>query len=395
MDCRLVPLILDQRATMTIQMIPRVRGEWNLEPAQRKGLWAVRPEGPESIPFQLRRLGLVMRGDPTRPLEAKGVLNPGAARDQRGALLLFPRVVDRHDRSCILRVRVEVDGQDTPTGVERLGSALEPREFYELRPEEHTGGCEDPRITYIEAIRRYVMVYCAWGAAGARLALAISPDLLIWERLGLVDFEPREDPRYRVDFDNYYNKDGALFPEPVTAPDGTPALALLHRPVYGDHIPNGITDPRPAIWISYCSLEAARRSRSALCDMRQHHVLIEPQFAWEELYIGAGTPPIRTTQGWLVIYHGVQTYPLPPGDPRKPLRYSAGAMLLDLQDPRIVRYRSPEPILVPELPEELGGDVGGGAVFPTGIDNHQDGRIDVYYGMGDSLIGAARLHEPE
>jgi predicted GH43/DUF377 family glycosyl hydrolase len=353
-----------------------------------------RLEGSEIMPFQLRRLGIVMRGDPSRPEEAKGVLNPGVARDHQGDLLLFPRAVDSHDRSCILRTRVEVNDQGDPMGVERQGIAIEPREFYELRPEKNTGGCEDPRITYIEAIHRYVMVYCAWGAAGARLALAASTDLRSWERLGLVDFEPREDPRYRVDFDNYYNKDGVLFPEPVTAPDGTPALALLHRPVYGDHIPNGITDPRPAIWISYCPLEAACRSLSALCDMRQHQVLIEPQFEWEELYIGAGTPPIRTLDGWLLIYHGVRTYPLAAGDQRKPLRYSAGALLLDIQDPRIVRYRSPHPILAPELPEELDGDVGGGAVFPTGIDDRRDGRIDVYYGMGDARIGAARLNLP-
>jgi predicted GH43/DUF377 family glycosyl hydrolase len=346
------------------------------------------------MPFQLRRLGIVMRGDPARPEEARGVINPGAARDREGTLMLFPRAVDQHDRSCILRARVEVDGQGTPTGVERLGLALEPREGYELRPGEHTGGCEDPRITYIAALDQYVMAYCAWGAVGARLALAFSPDLRSWERLGLVDFEPRQDPHYRVDFDTYYNKDGVLFPEPVTAPDGTQALALLHRPVYGDHLPDGITDPRPAIWISYCPLAAARRAIAALCDMRQHQVLIEPRFDWEELYIGAGPPPVRTALGWLLIYHGVRAHPLPPDDPRKPLRYSVGALLLDLQDPRIVRYRSPRPILAPELAEELGGGVAGGAVFPTGVDDHGNGRIDVYYGMGDSLTGAARLRVP-
>jgi predicted GH43/DUF377 family glycosyl hydrolase len=168
-----------------------------------------------------------MHGDPARPEEARGVLNPGAARDRQGTLLLFPRAVDRHDRSCILRARVEVDGQGTPTGVARLGLALAPRECYELRPGAHTGGCEDPRITYVAALRQYVMAYCAWGAVGARLALAASPDLHSWERLGLVDFEPREDPRYRVDFGNYYNKDGVLFPAPVTAPDGTLSRAEI------------------------------------------------------------------------------------------------------------------------------------------------------------------------
>jgi beta-1,2-mannobiose phosphorylase / 1,2-beta-oligomannan phosphorylase len=96
----------------------------------------VRLEGSETVPFQLRRLGIVMRGDPARPEEARGVLNPGAARDREGTLMLFPRAVDQHDRSCILRARVQVDGQGTPMGVERLGLALEPREGYELRPAE-------------------------------------------------------------------------------------------------------------------------------------------------------------------------------------------------------------------------------------------------------------------
>jgi beta-1,2-mannobiose phosphorylase / 1,2-beta-oligomannan phosphorylase len=355
----------------------------------------VKQEGSGTIPFKLRRLGVVMRPDPTRPEEAGGVLNPGAARDRDGALLLFPRAVDRHERSRILCARVIIDAPDRPVGVERVGQALEPREFYELRPEEHTGGCEDPRIIPIEALQQYVMAYCAWGSAGARIALACSTDLRTWERLGLVDFEPRKDRRYRVDFDSYYNKDGVLFPEPVTAPDGAPAIALLHRPVYGDHIPNGITDPRPAIWISYCPLAEAQRGLSALCAMRAHQVLIEPEFDWEELYIGAGAPPVRTPLGWLLIYHGVREHPVSPGESRKPLRYSAGAMLLDLKDPRIVLYRSPQPILEPETADELSGSVAGGAVFPTGIDDHGDGRIDVYYGMGDQVIGAARLLVPE
>jgi predicted GH43/DUF377 family glycosyl hydrolase len=342
----------------------------------------------------MSRLGLQVHLDPARPEEAGGVLNPGAARDRDGTLLLFPRAVDQRNRSRVIRARVQLDERGDPAGVERLGVALEPQESYELRPTEGSGGCEDPRITYIAALDRYVMAYCAWGMQGARVALAVSADLRSWRRLGLVDFEPHIDPVYRVDFDDYYNKDGALFPEPVAAPDGTPSLALLHRPVYGGHIPDGITDPRPAIWISYCPLEEARRDLTALRYMRQHKVLIEPRYEWEELYIGAGTPPVRTALGWLLIYHGVRGEPVPEGDTRKPLRYSAGALVLDLQDPRIVRYRSPQPILQPERPEELGGEVAGGVVFPTGIDDRGDGRLDIYYGMADSGIGAARLQLP-
>ncbi|HXT36768.1 MAG TPA: glycosidase [Chloroflexota bacterium] len=356
--------------------------------------FSTREDEREAVPFQLRRLGIVMHTDPARPEEARGVLNPGVARDRERTLWMFPRTVDQHDRSRIIRARVRLNSQGDPVCVTREGVALEPSEPYELRPTEQAGGCEDPRVTSIEALNLYVMTYCAWGMVGARLALACSTDLQSWERLGLVDFAPHVDPLYRVNFDDYYNKDGVLFPAPVNGPDGMKAIALLHRPVYGDHIPNGITDPRPAIWISYSPLEAARRNRAALRDMRRHHVLIEPESAWEDLYIGAGTPPVLTPYGWLVIYHGVQEHPVPPGDPRKPLRYSAGALILDTFDPRIVRYRSPRPILEPETDEELGGNVAGGAVFPTGIDDLGDGRMNVYYGMSDTRIGVARLQIP-
>lgn len=348
----------------------------------------------EAAPFELERLGVVLRPLPEDTHEARGVLNPAAARARDGTLYLFPRAVDAHDRSRILRARVVFDNRGDPVGAERLGTALEPRAHYELRPAERTGGCEDPRITYIDTLNMYVMAYSAWGTQGARVALAHSTDLQTWHRLGLIDFEPHRDRVYRVDFDHYYNKDGMLFPEPVTAPDGRTALALLHRPVYGSHIPDGVTDPRPAIWISYCPLEDAQRGIHHLRYMRRHRVLIEPRYDWEELYIGGSTPPVRTPFGWLVIYHGVRRHPLAPSDRRKPLFYSVGVLVLDLNDPRIVRYRSPVPILEPQVAEELDGGIAGGVV-PTGIDDRRDGRFDVYYGMADTRIGVARLRLPE
>ena len=64
----------------------------------------------------------------------------------------------------------------------------------------------------------------------------------------------------------------------------------------------------------------------------------------------------------------------------------------------MVRYRSPEPVLTPALPQELSGTVAN-VVFPTGIDRRDDlgqpQRLDVYYGMADRRIGAARLDVPD
>ncbi len=72
--------------------------------------------------------------------------------------------------------------------------------------------------------------------------------------------------------------------------------------------------------------------------------------------------------------------------------------MLSEKHPRVIRYRSAEPVLRPELPQERGGTVAN-VVFPTGIDRRDDlgtpDRFDVYYGMADNRIGVARLDLPD
>jgi hypothetical protein len=70
--------------------------------------------------------------------------------------------------------------------------------------------------------------------------------------------------------------------------------------------------------------------------------------------------------------------------------------LLDRERPWHVLYRSPEPLLAPQRPKEREGVVDD-VVFPTGLDARPDlgpGIVDIYYGMADARIGAARLHAP-
>ena len=132
--------------------------------------------------FELRRLGTVMEPEPDNPNEVEGVLNPAAARGPDGNLYLFPRLVAAGNYSRIGIARVRFNGAGDPTGVERLGIALEPEAVYELRPD-GSGGCEDPRVTFVEPLRSYVMTYTAFSPAGPRIALAGSKDLFHWQRL--------------------------------------------------------------------------------------------------------------------------------------------------------------------------------------------------------------------
>ena len=176
--------------------------------------------------FQMQRLGVVMEPEPGNQLEADGVLNPAAVRGPDGQLYLFPRLVARGNYSRIGIARVRFDGAGDPTGVERLGIALEPEADYELRPD--GGGCEDPRISYREDLKRYVMTYTAFSHKGPRIALAVSEDLFHWERLGLATFCPYEG----IEFDGVDDKDASIFPVAIPEPDGQPAMAILHRPLF-------------------------------------------------------------------------------------------------------------------------------------------------------------------
>jgi predicted GH43/DUF377 family glycosyl hydrolase len=338
-----------------------------------------------------------MTPDPDDPREAWGVLNPASAR-RDGEVFLFPRLVGHGNRSRVGRARILFDGARVPVGVERLGVVLEPEEAWECHA--GGGGVEDPRITYLPRLRRWIMTYAAFGPLGPRIGLAASEDLEHWERLGPVSFA--YGPSLGTDLNLYPNKDALLFPEAVTDPSGRPAFAMLHRPMWdlswirpneGGPLPAGLADPRPGIWVSFVAVATVDGDLSTLTRFEHHRLVALPERAWEAVKIGGGTPPVRVPEGWLVVYHGVAGKRARGFEPQPDVRYSAGALVLDSTDVTRVVARSIEPLLEPELPEELHGMVPN-VVFPTAIEPLDDTAslaYDVYYGMADSRIGVARL----
>lgn len=351
--------------------------------------------------FRVRRLGMVMEPESANPNEVEGVLNPAAARGLDKELYLFPRLVAKgnYSRIGIARVRFNQDGD--PEGVERLGIALEPQADYERRPD-GSGGCEDPRVTYVEPLHRYIMSYTAFSAQGPRIAFAESEDLFHWNRLGLATYAHW----HGIDLCNVDDKDASLFPVEIPNSAGQPELGMLHRPLFpGTRPEETVRWPakrlldleKESIWISYCSGAMKDREAFRLRRFTSHHRLAAPVSPWERLKIGCGTPPILTKHGWLIVYHGVSETAPTAGHGHQ-LCYSAGVMVLSEQHPRVIRFRSVMPVLAPVLPEERDGVVAN-VVFPTGIDRRDDlgapDRFDVYYGMADNRIGAARLDLPD
>jgi predicted GH43/DUF377 family glycosyl hydrolase len=351
------------------------------------------------IPFQLKRLGTIMTFEPNNELETEGVLNPAVTRGPDGALYLFPRLVAKNNYSRIGIARVKFDQAGDPVDVERLGIALEPEEEYEKRPN-GGGGCEDARVTYVEHLQEYIITYTAFGPDGPRIAMARSKDLFKWERLGLVRYLPYE----HIDFNGIDNKDASVFPAQIPSPHRHLSIGMLHRPLFPGTRPEEtikhekgrkIDIQKESIWISYYNL--GQDTTMQYAKFTSNHRLAYPIEPWENLKIGAGAPPVLTRHGWMIVYHGVHAMAGSSASSPK-FCYSAGVMFLSEKDPQKILYRSPKPILVPELPEEKIGTIGN-VVFPTGTDRRDDigqpNRIDVYYGMADDRIGVAKMEIPD
>jgi predicted GH43/DUF377 family glycosyl hydrolase len=184
--------------------------------------------------------------------------------------------------------------------------------------------------------------------------LLVSDNLRTFRRLGRIT---------RPDVDD---RDVILFPDKI---DGK--YVMLHRPMQWVGPEYG-TD-YPAIWISF-SDDLLSWSESVL--------LAKGQASWE-CKIGGSTPPLKTAEGWFVIYHAVDSKGV----------YRVGVLMLDLDDPTKVIARTPEPIMEPEAEFEWKGLYPHGVVFPT-ANVVVDDVLYVYYGCADQSIGVATADFP-
>ncbi|MEI7830644.1 MAG: glycosidase [Prolixibacteraceae bacterium] len=186
----------------------------------------------------------------------------------------------------------------------------------------------------------------------ANTGLALTKDFKSWIRLG------------RITQSNLDDRDVILFPEKVND-----KFVMLHRPKEWVGAEWG---PKfPAIWLCY--------SDDLLNWSEPSTMLMQGiDGGWEEK-IGGSTPPLKTKDGWLVLYHGVEH-----GGKGY---YRVGAVLLDLEDPSKILGRTKEPIMEPEYDYEMNGFYKG-CVFPTG-NVIVDDTLFVYYGGADKYVGVA------
>lgn len=112
--------------------------------------------------------------------------------------------------------------------------------------------------------------------------------------------------------------------------------------------------------------------------------------------LGPAAPPILTEAGWLVLYHAVEECekPFPAWSRDWQSRYYCGAMILDAENPRIVRSLAAVPLMVPETDYELDG-FRGSVIFPGAMIPESDGSVKIYYGAADTCecLATAPLSE--
>ncbi|MFC1999958.1 glycosidase [Chloroflexota bacterium] len=307
-----------------------------------------RPAEPEAGNLERFSGNPILEAIPEHPWESRYVFNPGAIRLNSKVFILYRACGE--DEISYLGLAVSSDGLHIE---ERLESPVfQPEDWCE------TKGCEDPRLTCVDG--RIYMLYTAYSNVAAQIALAsISvEDFLncrwsMWRRHGLA-------------FPGFDDKDATLFPQKFHG-----RYIMYHR-------------IEPSIWISSSEYLDCPWPRE------DHRILLGPGagMAWDGLKIGGGSQPIKTRYGWLLIYHGVD----------QSFVYRLGVLLVHLDDPGRLLYRSPNPILEPKESYELGEE---GSYVPNVVFNcgavpisdkevlEDDDEVLVYYGAADTVIGVA------
>lgn len=111
--------------------------------------------------------------------------------------------------------------------------------------------------------------------------------------------------------------------------------------------------------------------------------------------VGPGAPPVKTPHGWLTTFHAVDLDPSRGKNGWEPSwkkRYSAGIMLLDLNDPSKIIGRYGGPILAPEAEYETSGGFRNDVIFPGGMILEDTGEVKIYYGAADTVECLATAH---
>ena len=330
--------------------------------------------------IEVKKHGILL--NPTElQFENQGVTNP-ACTEANGKIHLLYRAISQGNYSSIGYCELKTP---TEVGIRNDEPILIPKEKYESM------GMEDPRIVSVDGT--YFMTYTAYDGTNALGALATSKDMKTFDKKGIittqmtykefesciklceglndkylrfVNFFSRHGGIYMPDNHLIWDKDVVFFPKKING-----KFAILHR-IYPDiqiAYFNDTEDLTYQYWMNYLH-------------NIEKYIVLKSKMPFEASYIGGGCPPVETSEGWLIIYHGVE-------DTSEGYIYHACAALLDLNEPTKEIGRLRYPLFSPELDWEKQGVVSN-VVFPSATVLRGD-SLFIYYGAADKYIGVASI----
>ena len=273
--------------------------------------------------------------------ESAGTFNPAVVRAGSKLVMLY-RAQDGKGTSRL----GYAESKDGKAWTRRGEPVLVPEAAYEK-----DGGVEDPRLVKIG--NAYYLTYTAYDTKDAQLALAISKDLIHWQRKGVI--MPANKGRWNV----HWTKSGAITDHKING----------HYWMYFMADAKGLSDQTGVAWSD---------DLVHWTEPLDQPVLPRRAGKFDSRVTEPGPPPVVTKDGLLLIYNGADDK----------LVYRTGWALFDLKDPSKLLKRSDEPIFVPEREWEKVGQVPN-VVFVEGM-VRSAGRWWFWYGGADKVVGMAQ-----
>lgn len=290
------------------------------------------------------------------PYQATQIFNAGVAKYEGRYVMVFRNDVGAQPGNA----RVELTNMGLAYSDDGLAWEADPEPWIEWKTEE-IQRAYDPRITVIDG--RCYLCFAVDTRHGIRGGVAVTDDFDKWEILSLSAPD---------------NRNMVLFPEKL---DGKFMRLERPFPIYGRGGPENFD-----VWFSDSS-DCAYWGNAQL-------VLGSEQVPWCNAKIGPGAPPVKTDKGWLTLFHIVTidtTRQLPAWHENWFKTYTIGVMLLDLEQPWVVKGMYQEPLMVPEEKYELEG-FRGHVLFPGGLILEDTGEVKIYYGAADTVECLATAH---
>ena len=236
---------------------------------------------------------------------------------------------------------------------------------------DYPGGCEDPRIVQA-GDSLYVVTYTSWNYKIARLSIAFSKDLIVWEKKG-----PAFAKAYNGKYLDMWSKSGSVI---TKLENGRQVVAQINGKYWMYWGENFINLAWSVNLIDWYPLQDEKGALKELVKIRKKK--------FDSNLVECGPPALMTGDGIVLFYNGKNATGEDADRTLPESTYSVGKVVFDVNDPERVISRSDTCLLKPTLPHEVRGQYSAGTTFGEGLVNFKS-KWFLYYGTADSYVGVA------